>query len=159
MYIPFQDMPPQARIWVYQASRSLTAPELEQIKQTLSQSCQAWEAHGAPLQASFEIQYNQIIIVAVNEAMNAASGCSIDASTRWFKSLGEALHVDFFSRYVAVVRDEQVELFALGQLKSAVQAGKLTSNDLIITPLLQTVQQYRDAWTSRAEDSYLKRYF
>jgi hypothetical protein len=159
MYIPFQDMPPQARIWVYQASRSLTAPELEQIKQTLSQSCQAWEAHGAPLQASFEIQYNQIIIVAVNEAMNAASGCSIDASTRWFKSLGEALHVDFFSRDVAVVRDEQVELLALGQLKSAVQAGKLTSNDLIITPLLQTVQQYRDAWTSRAEDSYLKRYF
>jgi len=159
MYIPFQDMPPQARIWVYQASRSLTAPELEQIKQTLSQSCQAWEAHGAPLQASFDIQYNQIIIVAVNEDMNAASGCSIDASTRWFKSLGEALHVDFFSRDVAVVRDEQVELLALGQLKSAVQAGKLTSNDLIITPLLQTVQQYRDAWTSRAEDSYLKRYF
>jgi hypothetical protein len=159
MYIPFQDMPPQARIWVYQASRSLAAPELEQIKQTLSQSCQVWEAHGAPLQASFEVQYNQIIIVAVNEAMNAASGCSIDASTRWFKSLGEALHVDFFSRDVAVVRDEQVELLALGQLKSAVQAGKLTSNDLIITPLLQTVQQYRDAWTSRAEDSYLKRYF
>jgi hypothetical protein len=159
MYIPFQDMPPKARIWVYQASRSLTAPELEQIKLTLSQSCQAWEAHGAPLQASFEIQYNQIIIVAVNEDMNAASGCSIDASTRWFKSLGDALHVDFFSRDVAVVRDERVELLALGQLKSAVQAGKLTSNDLIITPLIQTVQQYRDAWTSRAEDSYLKRYF
>jgi hypothetical protein len=159
MYIPFQDMPPQARIWVYQASRSLTVSELEQIKQTISQSCQVWEAHGAPLQASFEIKYNQVIIVAVNEAMNAASGCSIDASTRWFKSLGEALHVDFFSRDVAVVRNEQVELLALNQLKSAVQAGKLNSNDLIITPLLQTVQQYRDTWTSRAEDSYLKRYF
>jgi hypothetical protein len=67
--------------------------------------------------------------------------------------------VDFFSRDVAVVRNEQVELLALNQLKSAVQAGKLNSNDLIITPLLQTVQQYRDTWTSRAEDSYLKRYF
>jgi hypothetical protein len=159
MYIPFQDMPPQARIWVYQASRSLTAPELDQIKQTLSQSCQAWEAHGAPLQASFEIKFNQLIVVAVNEAMNAASGCSIDTSTRWFKSLGEAFQVDFFSRDVAVVRDEHVELLALGQLKSAVEAGQLTREDQIITPLLQNVGQYRSEWLSTAEQSYLKRYF
>ena len=159
MYIPFQDMPSQARIWVYQASRSLTAPELDQIKQSLSQSCQAWEAHGAPLLASFEIKYNQVIVVAVNEAMNAASGCSIDASTRWFKSLGDALHVDFFSRDVAVVRDEHVELLALGQLKSAVEAGQLTREDQIITPLLQNVGQYRNEWLSTAEQSYLKRYF
>lgn len=152
-------MPPQARIWVYQASRSLSASELDQIKQTLIQSCQAWEAHGAPLQASFEIKYNQVIIVAVNEAMNAASGCSIDASTRWFKSLGEAFHVDFFSRDVAVVRNEQVELLALGQLKSAVDAGQLTREDQIITPLLQNVGQYRSEWLSTAEQSYLKRYF
>lgn len=159
MYIPFQEMPGQARIWVYQASRSLQAQELDQIKQTLTQSCQVWEAHGAPLQASFEIKYNQVIIVAVNEAMNAASGCSIDASTRWFKALGEALQVDFFSRDVAVVRNEQVRLLPLGQLKAAVEAGNLTHKDQIITPLLQTVQQYRESWLSTAADSYLKRYF
>ena len=52
MYIPFQEMPAQARIWVYQASRSLQAQELDQIKQTLTQSCQVWEAHGAPLQSA-----------------------------------------------------------------------------------------------------------
>ncbi|MEN9730620.1 MAG: hypothetical protein RLZ91_1738 [Bacteroidota bacterium] len=159
MYIPFQEMPGQARIWVYQASRSLLAPELDQIKQILTQSCQNWEAHGAPLQASFEIKYNQVIIVAVNEAMNAASGCSIDASTRWFKSLGETLQVDFFSRDVAVVRAEQVELLALGQLKSAVETGLLAPEDQIITPLLQSVEQYRNQWLSTADQSYLKRYF
>jgi hypothetical protein len=125
----------------------------------LIQSCQAWEAHGAPLQASFEIRYNQVIIVAVNEAMNAASGCSIDASTRWFKSLGESLQVDFFSRDVAVIRDEQVSLFPLAQLKSAVQAGELSPSDEIINPLLQTLGQYRSTWSGKAEDSYLKRYF
>jgi hypothetical protein len=159
MYIPFQEMPGQARIWVYQASRSLLASELDQIKQILTQSCQNWEAHGAPLQASFEIKYNQVIIVAVNEAMNAASGCSIDASTRWFKSLGETLQVDFFSRDVAVVRAEQVELLGLGQLKSAVETGLLAPEDQIITPLLQSVEQYRNQWLSTADQSYLKRYF
>jgi hypothetical protein len=159
MYIPFQEMPDQARIWVYQASRSLQASEIDQITQTITEACHAWEAHGAPLQAFFEIRYEQVIIVAVNEAMNAASGCSIDASTRWFKSLGESFQVDFFNRDLAVVRNEQVALFGLGQLKSSVEAGNLHPSDQIITPLLQTVKQYRDAWTSKAEESYLKRYF
>jgi hypothetical protein len=91
--------------------------------------------------------------------MNAASGCSIDASTRWFKALGEAFQVDFFSRDVAVVRNEQVGLLPLSQLKAAVESGNLTRADQIITPLLQTVQQYRESWLSAAADSYLKRYF
>ena len=52
-----------------------------------------------------------------------------------------------------------MELFPLGQLKAAVEAGNLTRDDQIITPLLQTVQQYRDSWLSTAADSYLKRYF
>jgi hypothetical protein len=159
MYIPFEDMPSQARIWVYQASRALQEGEIDQITQVLTEGCQAWEAHGAPLQASFEIRYDQVIIVAVNEAMNVASGCSIDASTRWFKSLGESLHIDFFSRDVAVVRNEQVDLIALSQLKSVVVAGGLQGSDRIITPLLQTVKEYRESWTSTAEESYLKRYF
>ncbi len=159
MYIPFQDLPDSARIWVYQASRALHSQEIDLISQTLTQSCQAWEAHGAPLQASFEIRYNQVIIIAVNEAMNAASGCSIDTSTRWFKSLGESLQVDFFSRDVAVIRNDQVQLLALGQIKAAVQAGELHPSDEIITPLLQTVGQYRSTCSSKAADSYLKRYF
>ena len=159
MYIPFQDLPDSARIWVYQASRALHSQEIDLISRTLTQSCQAWEAHGAPLQASFEIRYNQVVIIAVNEAMNAASGCSIDTSTRWFKSMGESLQVDFFSRDVAVIRNDQVQLLALGQIKSAVQAGELHPSDEIITPLLQTVGQYRSTWSSKAADSYLKRYF
>jgi len=91
--------------------------------------------------------------------MNVASGCSIDASTRWFKTLGESLQVDFFNRDLALVRNEQVHLIALGQLKAAVQSGALTPEDAIITPLLQTVQQYRSSWLSQAADSYVKRYF
>jgi hypothetical protein len=159
MYIPFQEMPDQARIWVYQASRSLQASEIDQITQTITEACQAWEAHGAPLQASFEIRHKQVIIVAVNEAMNAASGCSIDVSTRWFKTLGESFQVDFFNRDLAVVRNEQVTLIGLGQLKSSIEAGNLHPADQIITPLLQTLKQYREAWTCKAADSYLKRYF
>ncbi len=159
MYIPFQDLPDSARIWVYQASRLLSSQEMTLISANLTQSCQNWEAHGAPLQASYEIRYNQVITIAVNENLNAASGCSIDASTRWFKSLGESLQVDFFSRDVAVIRDERIQLIPLGQLKSAVSSGDLQASDKIITPLLQTLGEYRSQATSLVADSYLKRYF
>ena len=100
MYIPFQQLPDQSRVWVYQANRPLVSAEIEQISSFLVNEMNAWAAHGAPLNASFEIRFNQVVIVAVNEDVNQASGCSIDASTHWFKSLGEMLHIDFFDRQI-----------------------------------------------------------
>ncbi|MDZ7936146.1 MAG: hypothetical protein U5M51_14505 [Emticicia sp.] len=45
--------------------------------------------------------------------MNAASGCSIDASTRWFKELGDALNIDFFDRSQAYFEGDEIKTFSI----------------------------------------------
>jgi hypothetical protein len=159
MYLPFEQMPAHARVWIYQANRPLTPSESQRIVQTLENGIHGWEAHGAPLQASFEIRFNQVIVVAVNESVNQASGCSIDASTRWFKELAANLDIDFFNRDLAIVRGDALELIPLGQIKSNVQSGKIGSADLIIRPLIDHISSYRSAWLCPAIDSYIQRHF
>ncbi len=159
MYLPFEQMPAHARVWIYQANRPLTASESQHIVQTLEKGLHGWEAHGAPLQASFEIRFNQVIVVAVNESVNQASGCSIDASTRWFKELATDLNIDFFNRDLAVVREDALELIPLGQIKSNVQSGNIVPADMIIQPLIDQISSYRTAWLCPAGDSYIQRHF
>jgi thiol-disulfide isomerase/thioredoxin len=159
MYIPFEQMPDHARVWIYQADRPLTITDCQTIAQTLEKGTQAWEAHGAPLQASFEIRFNQVVVVAVNESVNQASGCSIDASTRWFKELATDLRIDFFNRDLAIVRGEALELIPISQIKSQVQAGNINPNDTILTPLTDQVAKYRSAWLCPANASYIQRHF
>ena len=159
MYIPFEQMPDHARVWIYQANRPFTPSEAQQISQTLENGTQSWEAHGAPLQASFEIRFNQVIIVAVNESVNQASGCSIDASTRWFKELAANLNIDFFNRDLAVLRGEILELIPISQIKSQVEAGNIRPTDIILRPLTEQITAYRSAWLCPANESYISRHF
>jgi hypothetical protein len=159
MYIPFEQMPDHARVWIYQANRTLTASEIQLIQQTLETGMHGWEAHGTPLQASFEIRYHQVIAVAVNESVNQASGCSIDASTRWFKELAANLHIDFFNRDLAIVRGESLELIPIGQIKSQVQAGNIRPTDTLLRPLTDRIVTYRNEWLCPANESYISRHF
>ena len=158
MYIPFEQLPDQSRVWVYQANRPLTGEEMEQIRSFLKNEMNSWAAHGAPLNASFEIRFNQVIIVAVNEDVNQASGCSIDASTRWFKSLGELLQIDFFDRQIAKIQGEQISLIPITSIKDFILSANLLEEDFIIQPQTADLGQYRNQWLETVRESWLKKY-
>jgi hypothetical protein len=158
MYIPFPQMPDHSRVWVYQANRSLSDYEVEQVSTYLKNEMDMWAAHGAPLNASFEIRFMQVFIIAVNEDVNQASGCSIDASTRWFKTLGGSLQLDFFDRQIAKIKGDQINLIPLTAIKEYIATGKLVAEDLVIPPLTSDLHQYRGHWLQKVSESWLKKY-
>ena len=158
MYIPLEQLPDHSRVWVYQANRPLMGTEIEQINSFLKNEMNAWAAHGAPLNASFEIRFNQVVIVAVNEDVNEASGCSIDASTRWFKSLGEMLQVDFFDRQIAKIQGEQISLIPIASIRDFILNANLLDEDYIIPPQTADLRQYRNQWLQTVGQSWLKKY-
>ena len=48
-------LPETSRVWVYQANRSFTAIEVEELKVTLNRFNLSWEAHGNNLNSAIEI--------------------------------------------------------------------------------------------------------
>ena len=67
MFVEFNAISDEARVWIYQANRSFSETELEEIKAKLSNFITQWTAHGSDLQASFEIKYRRFIILAVDQ--------------------------------------------------------------------------------------------
>jgi hypothetical protein len=156
MYLPFEQMPDQSRVWVYQANRPFSATETQAIQDYLLPSLTQWAAHGAGLNASFEIRFQQVIVIAVDETVNAASGCSIDASTRWFKEMGASLAIDFFDRSTAVVEGEELTMIPLAALKNN---SILLPSTQIIPLQTESLAAYRSGWLQKADTTWLKRYF
>ncbi len=149
-------MPDHSRVWVYQANRPFSASEIQAIENYLTPALTQWAAHGAGLNASFEIRFQQVIVIAVDETINAASGCSIDASTRWFKEMGAALGIDFFDRSTAIVEGDEVILLPLTALKNN---PLLTPSKDVIPLQTESLGAYRSGWLQRADSTWLKRYF
>ena len=92
------------RTWVFVAERFLTWQEAEMAQQELDTFVQGWQSHGTPLEAHAFCFENAVLVIAANEELAKASGCSIDKITHCVKSLGERLHVDFFNRFKVLVK-------------------------------------------------------
>ena len=98
MLVEFNVLSDDAKVWIYQANRSFSETELEEIKLKLASFITQWTAHGSDLQASFEIKYKRFIIIAVDQERQAATGCSIDASVHFIQQLEKEYNVDLMDK-------------------------------------------------------------
>ena len=87
MFVPFESLPLESKIWIYQSSRKLSDQECAEVETGLHAFLQKWSAHGTALEASYQLKYNRFIIIAVNQEVQNATGCSIDASVQFIQSV------------------------------------------------------------------------
>ena len=90
MYVPFEEIPDHARVWIYQANRPLSDTETQQAQQWGRQFVEQWAAHGQGLRASVTVLHHHFLVIALDEQHHAASGCSIDSSVGFVRILEEA---------------------------------------------------------------------
>lgn len=164
MYINFDALPDRARVWVYQANRPLTNAEVSQIDATLQTSLKTWAAHGQPLLASAHVVENRFVVVGVDEGYNLPSGCSIDASVRTLRDIGQQIgHVeslDFLDRSAAIQTPAgNVHTYPLSTLKAAIIDGLITPDTIVFNTLVKTKAEFLADWQIPASNSWLKRYF
>ena len=53
MYTPFENLPEDSKIWIYQSNRKLTDDEVTAITAKCQEFVENWAAHGTSLEASF----------------------------------------------------------------------------------------------------------
>jgi len=159
MFVPFQSLPDYSRIWVYQSNKKLDIKSIAILSETLKAFTENWTVHGQPMHASFDIRFERFVILAANEGINAASGCSIDSSVRTLKEIGHVLQVDFFDRSeVAFKAGGDVHTLNVGTLKSGLLNGDWSGDTLMFHNLIAEKSQLENGWLIPAKASWLKRY-
>jgi len=159
MYVPFEKLPPDARLWIYQAERTFTESEEKVISDSLSQFCSEWSAHGNPLETSFLIRYNRFIILSVNENAADASGCSIDGSVRVLKELSQRFSNDLFNRSkVAFSESGEIKLYSIKELSNLFELGHLTASSVTFDNLVPDKASFDTKWETAVENTWLAKY-
>lgn len=152
-------MPDDSRLWIYQANRKFTTVEKDLVERSLKAMCENWSAHGAPLQTSFTIRFDQFIILVVDERNAGASGCSIDGSVRLLKSLQQEIGIDFFDRETVCFEVDQAILsYPLAQVKTLFEQKALSGNTITFNNALATKATWTSQWKIAAKDTWLVKY-
>ncbi|CAA9283660.1 MAG: hypothetical protein AVDCRST_MAG56-3933 [uncultured Cytophagales bacterium] len=159
MYIPFEQMPGHARVWVYQSVKPLDAATAA-LTESLEQFARNWESHGIPLRASFRVLHDHFIVLAVDETAKDASGCSIDKSVHFMQGLEGQFGLSLFDRsQQAFLVNGQVKFVEVKNLKAQVQAGAIGPETSTFNTLVATVGQLQTEWLVPAAKGWLARYF
>ncbi len=160
MNVPFENLGPESRIWIYQSNRKLNSEEQAFILKNTGRFLEAWTAHGNDLQAGVQILYNQFIIIGVNEAVNEASGCSIDKSVAFIRELDSILKANLLERSkVALKNETEISLIDFSEIKDMVSRGRITPESSVFNNAIVTKKELDNSWLMPAEKSWIKRYF
>ena len=164
MLVEFQEMPAEARLWVYQADRQLSSSEKELIKSQSASFIREWTAHGANLKASFDICFDQFLVITVDENFNQASGCSIDSSVQFVRFLEQKLNISFLDRTKVAFLDEGLKpngvvTRSLGEIKEKVSAGEIGEGTIVFNNMVTSKHEFDTNWKIEAKNSWLGKYF
>ena len=151
----FEALKGNGRVWIYTANRKLTPDEQANIKQQLDVFCSSWNAHGNQLTAQFDVLYDQVMVLAVDEDVEAASGCSIDQATAIFRSLDTQYSIDLFNRLnLAFLKDNRIQLVHLSDTDQAYRTGLISDDTLLLNNTLSSLHDLREQWQVRFSDSW-----
>ncbi|BDD02976.1 hypothetical protein [Aureibacter tunicatorum] len=155
----FENMPDSSRLWVYQFERVLDKKEQERVLQGMMPFIESWQAHGKDLKASCELKYGLFLILAVDEDMHGATGCSIDSSVNAIKKIVAEIGVDCFDRSKVAFRNgDNFIVRSLQELKSSAESGELNADSLVYNNGVADKSSFLKTWELKALDSWAKRY-
>ncbi len=160
MLVPFDTLPEDTRVWIYQSNRKFTDQEVEEIDAAVKAFVEEWTAHGDELQGSYTIRYIRFIVLAVNQQIFEVSGCSIDGSVRFIQTLEQKYGVDLLDKMnVTYKTGEFVAYKSLLDFKKMAKEKAVTKDTIVFNNLVNTLGEFNDFWEVPAYESWHNRFF
>jgi hypothetical protein len=145
-----------ARIWIFQSSRPLVGEARMQVSTTLITFLKDWAAHGKQLFAAFEIHHDQFIVIAVDEAVAQATGCSMDKLMRTIQQLDEELSLNCLDRMKVAYRDEKgaIAEVSVNAFTKMLEQGDASKDTYVFNNVLETLGEWRKKWEMPVASSW-----
>ena len=160
MQISFSELPSHARVWIYQSDRVFTQEELTKIEAASQGFLTQWTAHGSELKAGVDFRYDRFIILGLNESIQSASGCSIDASVRFIQSIEEEFSVILMDKMNVTYRNkDHIQYIPLKDFRKMAKKKQIPSSAIVFNNLVLDKGEYETQWEVPASSSWHSRYF
>ena len=137
-----------ARVWFYFVPNDLSDAQLNKFEHDRLNFLASWNTHGKSNQAEIMFFEKKLIMVIAQNQNESISGCSIDKSVAWIKSLSLEWGMDLLDRNWVLYEDmhHQTILCRLNQFWAKRKAKEVTDQTLLFDTTCQTLHEVRERW-------------
>ncbi len=161
-----ETLPDSARVWIYQSSSPFNETELAVIRSQINAFVGEWTAHSQQLAAAGDVLFEHFIVLAVDENQAGASGCSIDKSVYFIKSIENQYNTQLFERMNFAFLDEgEVRVLPSTEFSKRYTeggypdtSGGISDDTLVFDNLVQRIGDMKKGWIKPLSSSWHKRF-
>jgi len=144
-----------SRVWIFQSSTLMEGEIKRSIEQSFQEFLAGWAAHGSSLAAGFEIVHDRFLVLAVDESVAMATGCSIDKMMKLVQHVDDEFHLDLLNRMkVAYIDNENVVECDVNSFREMLEAGTANAQTRVFNNLVQSLAEYRAGWETTVAQSW-----
>ena len=150
--VEFQTLPGDARVWVFAASEPVTGGQAGRLLSAVDEWLADWKAHGEPLKCARDWRDDRFLAIGVDQSTAGASGCSIDALFRVFKSLQSTGGPSLLGGSRVFYRDSNGDVVT--QPRAAFGKAPVGPDTIVFDTTVTTAGTYRTAFEKPLRDSW-----
>ena len=159
MFVPFSALPEHARVWIYPSSRPFSSEEKTAIASRMEEFLSQWSTHGTPLKTGFALPYDHFIVIGLDEAIQGASGCSIDASVRLIQTFEQEFDLTLLDKMNVCYRQgEEIIYTPLKAFRKLAKTAAVNQETIVFNNLVVNKGEYENLWEVPAYNSWHARF-
>ena len=144
---------------IFPASRSINHEEKLDIFMKIKDFLTSWKAHGNPLQSNVCIEYEQFIIIRVDENIEPASGCSLDALNNFMQKIEQKYQLGLFDRMKAIFLENNIlKILKLKDFRNTLKNKKISTDILIFDFSPNNEEEFSKIFLLPLKESWAKDY-
>jgi hypothetical protein len=160
--VPFDQLPDDARVWVFAASRPLSEAEGASLLRRVDGFVERWAAHGAPVRGARDWRHGRFLLVGADERATGVSGCSIDSLFHALADAEAELGITMRDASAVYFRGEDGEVRSVPrpEFRRMAAAGEVRDDTPVFDNTVATAGDVRAGrWETRLRDAWHARAF
>ena len=159
MFVDFEEIPEDAKVWVYPSSRKFYPNEIEAIEEKVKTFIESWKSDDETFKASYQFLHNRFVVITADDIATPLKNIDIDASVSFILGLEQEYEIALLDRMnVCFKQGEHVQYKDLKDFKKLLKNKALTGKSIIFDNLITSKQDFENFWEIPIEESWYNRF-
>ncbi|WP_299001548.1 ABC transporter ATPase [uncultured Tenacibaculum sp.] len=158
MFVEFNSLSEEAKVWVYPSSRKFYPQEIDELKEKLQNFVEAWKQDDADFKASFELKYDRFIVFSAEEDVQLTN-TDIDQQVAFILQLQQEYEVELLDKMnVCFKQGEFIQYKDVKEFKTLLKKKSVSAKTVVFDNLVQTKGELENYWEVPITESWYNRF-
>ncbi|WP_335743860.1 ABC transporter ATPase [Tenacibaculum todarodis] len=158
MFVPFENLSEEAKVWIYPSSRKFHQPEIPELEKKIEDFITDWKSDDESFKASYQLKYNRFIVFSA-EGDKPFTNADIDLQVAFIIQLQEGYKVELLDKMnVCFKQGEYVQYKDLKDFKKLVKNKAVNEKSIVFDNLITSKSEFKYYWEVPITESWYKRF-